>query len=140
MTVLGYFDGANKGQPGPAGIGALIIKDGVMIWEKAEYIGLKTNNEAEYMALLAVLKQAVYLGIKEITIRGDSLLVVNQVNRKWKCETPHLKPLLKQAWEYLAYIPRYKLKWIPRTQNTYADALSKRGRIELAPKEVGEFA
>ena len=73
----GYFDGASRGNPGKAGAGALLInEDGKIIWEASRFLGEKTNNEAEYMALIMLLKAAKDRGIKSLRVYGDSKLVV----------------------------------------------------------------
>ena len=95
-----YFDGASRGNPGPAGAGALIRRDADsrVVFEIAEYLGDdKTNNEAEYIALVGGLRKAAQLGIRVLNVKGDSSLVVNQVNGTWKVKTDHLRPMFEEA-------------------------------------------
>ena len=132
--MIGYFDGASRGNPGEAGAGACIVDDtGAIIWEYAEYLGKKTNNEAEYAALLSLLEEARKRNVSAIEIRGDSKLVVCQVNREWKINKPHLRALAERAWTLLDGLDA-KLSWVPREQNKLADALSNRAIDEKKHK------
>ena len=89
-----YFDGCSKGNPGPAGIGAVIYKKGVEYWSNFKYIGNnKTNNEAEYRALILGLEAAITYKIKHLSVCGDSLLVINQINKIYKVKHPNLYKL-----------------------------------------------
>ncbi|MDR1515901.1 MAG: ribonuclease HI family protein [Synergistaceae bacterium] len=125
-SVKGYFDGASRGNPGHAGAGACIVDDGGgVVWECAEYLGVKTNNEAEYTALLRLLAEARARGLNGLEIKGDSKLVVCQVNRQWKINLPHLRALAESAWKLMDGLG-VKLTWTPREGNKLADALSNR--------------
>lgn len=123
----GYFDGASRGNPGKAGAGALLInEDGKIIWEASRFLGEKTNNEAEYMALIMLLKAAKDRGIKSLRVYGDSKLVVSQISRQWKINLPHLRLLAREAWD-LAEGMDITYIWIPREENKRADMLSNEG-------------
>lgn len=123
----GYFDGASRGNPGTAGAGALLVNEkGETVWETARFLGKKTNNEAEYAALLLLLEAAKERGVKKITVYGDSKLVVSQVAKEWKINLPHLRELARQAWSLMEGM-EVKLQWIPREQNKKADLLSNQG-------------
>ena len=122
--MIGYFDGASRGNPGEAGAGACLVDEsGAVVWECAEYLGKKTNNEAEYTALLRLLAEAKSRGISELEVRGDSKLVVSQVRREWKINLPHLRELAKQAWTIMEGM-EVSLTWVPREKNSRADELS----------------
>lgn len=122
--MQGYFDGASRGNPGEAGAGALLVDNsGAVVWETSRYLGKKTNNEAEYTALLLLLSAARERGVRDLKVYGDSKLVVCQVSRQWKINLPHLRALAKEAWELSADMD-LQLQWIPREQNKKADALS----------------
>jgi ribonuclease HI len=123
--VTGFFDGASRGNPGIAGAGCCILDRGEVVWECAEYLGVKTNNEAEYAALIKLLTEARSRGIDKLEIRGDSKLVVSQVNREWKINKPHLRILAEKAWE-LTEGMKVRLIWVPREENKLADKLSNR--------------
>lgn len=123
----GFFDGASRGNPGKAGAGALMINDeGKVVWETARFLGKKTNNEAEYMALILLLKAAREHGVRSLRVFGDSKLVISQLSREWKINLPHLRLLAKQAWD-LADGMDISYHWIPREQNKKADRLSNEG-------------
>lgn len=123
--MIGYFDGASRGNPGHAGAGACILDGREVVWECSEYLGAKTNNEAEYAALIYLLGEAKARGLPEIEIRGDSKLVVCQVRREWKINLPHLRELAFEAWKLMEDM-NVKLKWVPRSENSMADALSNK--------------
>ena len=122
--MKGYFDGYSKGNPGEAGAGALLTDDhdGV-VWQTAQPLGKKTNNEAEYAALIFLLTEAKKRGVRELQIFGDSKLVVSQVSKKWKINLPHLRELAKQAWALMEGM-EVSLTWVPREKNSRADELS----------------
>lgn len=122
--MRGYFDGASRGNPGEAGAGALLVNDGgETVWEASRYLGKKTNNEAEYSALLLLLNAAAERGVKRLKVYGDSKLVVSQVSRQWKINLPHLRVLAQEAWKLMEGM-NVELEWIPRERNKQADALS----------------
>ena len=123
--MTGYFDGASRGNPGRAGAGACILDGTEVVWECSEYLGSKTNNEAEYAALIFLLKEARARGLREIEIRGDSKLVVCQVRREWKINLPHLRELASEAWRLMDGMNATPV-WIPRSENGKADALSNK--------------
>jgi ribonuclease HI len=119
-----WFDGAARGNPGPAAIGAVIKNpDGDVVATVSEVIGETTNNVAEYSALIAALKAAAGAGARRIVVRGDSLLVVNQMNGLWKVKHANLKPLAAEARRLLDGFERAEIKHVRREYNTEADAL-----------------
>lgn len=120
-----YFDGCSKGNPGPAGIGAVIYKNGEEYWSSCKYIGnKKTNNESEYSALIFGLNYAIKQDIRYLSVCGDSLLVINQVNKIYKVKQPNLYELyeevvdLKKQFDYIDFTHVY------RKDNKRADQLS----------------
>ena len=122
--MKGYFDGAARGNPGPAGAGALLIDDeNNIVWEASRALGKKTNNEAEYSALILLLKAAKERGIMKLDVYGDSKVVICQVSKEWKINLPHLKALAEEVWEITKEM-KVSYNWIPREENTLADALS----------------
>ena len=126
--MKGYFDGASRGNPGEAGAGALIADGrGTVVWETATPLGVRTNNEAEYLALILLLEEADRRGIREIEVYGDSRLVVSQVSRLWKINEPRLRELANRVWA-LCEGKNVRFAWIPREQNSRADALSNQAR------------
>ncbi|NCU44305.1 ribonuclease HI family protein [Candidatus Falkowbacteria bacterium] len=123
--LISYTDGGARGNPGPAGIGvALQNKDGETVGEWSEFLGIATNNQAEYKALLLALKQAVALGAVELECRLDSELVVKQLKGEYKVKHPDLKPLFEQAKGLISQIKNVSFKHIPRELNKQADQLA----------------
>jgi ribonuclease HI len=126
-----YFDGCSKGNPGHAGIGAVIYKDNVEIWASYEYIGpQETNNRAEYFALLMGLTQATILNITELYVFGDSLLVINQVNGVYKVNNIGLLELYTEVISLKTKFNYVEFKHVFRNKNKRADKLSNMG-VEL---------
>jgi ribonuclease HI len=120
-----YFDGCSKRNPGPAGSGAMIKNKTNVIWSGSENIGIATNNVAEYKGLI--------LGLKHCTegkylIKGDSMLIIKQMNGKYKINSPHLLILHNEAKQI---IKENKLDvtfhYIPRAENKEADQLANDG-------------
>ncbi len=123
--LISYTDGGARGNPGPAGIGvALQNKDGETVGEWSEFLGIATNNQAEYKALLLALKQAMALGAVELECRLDSELVVKQLKGEYKVKHPDLKPLFEQAKGLISQIKNVSFKHIPRELNKRADQLA----------------
>ena len=119
-------DGGSRGNPGPAGYGSVVLDaaTGETLVEAAEYIGVATNNVAEYRGLLAGLRAAHELDPSaSVHVRMDSKLVVEQMSGRWKIKHPDMKPL---AMEAAGVFPpdRVTYEWIPREQNKHADRLA----------------
>lgn len=124
MTFTGYFDGASRGNPGPAGAGAVLFDaSGQEIWSAARPLGNRTNNEAEYEALILLLAEAACRDLKSLVVRGDSQLVIRQMKREWKIREPRLAELARQA-RSSAIALNVIYQWVPRERNERADALS----------------
>ncbi|MET9971081.1 bifunctional RNase H/acid phosphatase, partial [Streptomyces sp. NPDC006356] len=119
-------DGGSRGNPGPAGYGAVVIDaaTGQTLAEAAEYIGVATNNVAEYRGLVAGLRAAYDLDpAATIHVRMDSKLVIEQMSGRWKIKHPDMKPLAFEAARVFA-APQVTYEWIPREQNKHADRLA----------------
>ncbi|KIF06616.1 hypothetical protein PL81_06525, partial [Streptomyces sp. RSD-27] len=119
-------DGGSRGNPGPAGYGAVVLDPvtGETLAERAEFIGIATNNVAEYRGLIAGLKAARELAPDAVVrVRMDSKLVVEQMSGRWKIKHPDMKPLAAEA---AAVLPRGQVtyEWIPRERNKHADRLA----------------
>ncbi|HZW35985.1 MAG: ribonuclease HI family protein [Deltaproteobacteria bacterium] len=120
-------DGASRGNPGPAGIGAVIEVDGTgERIELCEYIGETTNNVAEYRALLLALTEAEKLHPASITVRADSELLVRQLNGAYQVKSPLLKPLFLDAAARLRRFPSARILHVGREENREADLLANR--------------
>jgi ribonuclease HI len=137
-TPILYFDGCSKGNPGPAGSGALIRNNGENIWSGCEYIGTTTNNVAEYKGLILGLKQLKVLNINKVIVKGDSMLVINHMTGKYKVNAPHLITLYNEAKELIKDI-EVTFLYIPRLQNKEADQLANEGLKQHCMKPIFEF-
>lgn len=122
-----YADGAARGNPGPAGAGALLLAaDGEVIAELWRPLGRATNNVAEYEALILGLEEAKARGITAIDVRMDSMLVVRQMQGLWKIKHPGLRPLAVRAGALLTAFPERRIEHVPREDNARADELANR--------------
>ena len=122
-----HTDGAARGNPGPAAIG-VTIKDeqGNLIARISRCIGITTNNQAEYRAIIAALEKAISLGTRHVEINSDSELVVRQLNGRYRVKNAALKPLFQKAMQLQASLESFGINHISRRQNTEADALANR--------------
>ncbi len=126
--ITAYFDGGARGNPGPAGFGVYIVDDGGQVLaEIAEGIGVATNNVAEYRGLLAALGWAVDHGVTALHVRGDSLLLVQQMRGIYRVKNEGLLPLYREARHLCARIGPVTFEHVPRDQNKQADRLSNIG-------------
>ncbi|ADL48171.1 Phosphoglycerate mutase [Micromonospora aurantiaca ATCC 27029] len=119
-------DGGSRGNPGPAGYGA-VVRDpetGEVLAERSESIGTATNNVAEYRGLIAGLEAAAELGAAEVEARMDSKLVVEQMCGRWQIKHPGLRPLAAQAAGLVSRFAAVRFTWVPRERNRHADALA----------------
>ena len=125
MKVIIHADGASRGNPGQAAIGAT-IKDGEgrLLASLSRPIGRATNNQAEYRAVIAALKEAVKLGAGEADIYLDSELVVKQINGSYRVRNAALKPLYLEVKGLAASFKGFRISHIPRRQNAEADGLA----------------
>lgn len=121
-----YTDGASRGNPGHSAFGLQVLNmKGEIIYEDNGYLGSnKTNNFSEYQAVIHALKLAKQKKINHLIVYSDSLLVINQLNKKWKVEHTDLKPLFLKCQEILKEIPSHKFIHISRGKNKGADALA----------------
>ena len=115
-----YIDGASRGNPGPAGVGAVLFNGGAEPARQfSKYLGETTNNVAEYLALVYALQEALQAGYGAVTVKTDSELLARQFNGLYKVRDPQLR-LLHLADGFI----RGEVQHIPRTQNTLADRLA----------------
>ena len=134
--VVVWTDGGARGNPGPAGYGAVVTTPaGKVLAEVAEGIGWATNNVAEYRGVIAGLRRATELGARRVRVRADSLLVVNQQKGLWKVKNAALRPLADEAARLGRGFERVVWEHVPRERNRRADALANRamdeqGRVE----------
>lgn len=126
--VIVEADGGSRGNPGIAGSGAILIDEatGEILAERAVYIGIATNNVAEYRGLIAGLIAAHEVAPgRSVHVRMDSKLVVEQMSGRWKVKHPDMQVLHAEA-RALAHGRDVTFEWVPRLQNVRADALANR--------------
>ena len=122
-----FTDGAARGNPGPAGAGAVIVSpDGHIVAKVGKFLGESTNNVAEYMGLILGLKRARAMGIKQLEVLSDSELLVRQLKGEYRVKAEHLKPLHLEAEALLRAFPDVEIRHVPREENAQADAMSNR--------------
>jgi ribonuclease HI len=122
-----YTDGAARGNPGPAGAGAVILNpDGHIVAKIGKFLGESTNNVAEYMGLILGLKRAKAMGIKELEVYSDSELLVKQLAGEYQVKADHLRPLHDEAKVLLQGFSFIQVRHIAREENAQADAMSNR--------------
>jgi len=91
---VGFFDGGSRGNPGPAAAGAVLLDDrGDVVFEEGRFLGRRTNNEAEYEALIMLLEEVYRRGFCKCVVFGDSRLVISQMRGEWKIREPRLRAL-----------------------------------------------
>ena len=118
------FDGCSKGNPGSAGIGAVLYFEDQEIWTSNKYIGTRTNNESEYMALILGLNEALLRSINELIVCGDSLLVINQMNGTYKVKNKNLLELYNYAKQLCTNFRHIEFNHVYRKCNKRADKLA----------------
>jgi ribonuclease HI len=120
-----YFDGCSKGNPGKAGAGAVIYRNNIEIASKIIFVGHnETNNVAEYTGLIVGLKSAIKLNIKNISVRGDSLLVIKQMKGEYKVNSQSIIKLFTEASELKRHFNKITFTHVYRKDNKRADELS----------------
>ncbi len=123
--VYAHCDGGSRGNPGPSGYGAVLTDAaGNTLAELSEYLGIRTNNYAEYSGLLAVLAWALEQGHDRVKVVSDSELMVKQIQGKYKVNSPDLKPLWQEARNRIAQLQAFEISHALRHKNKAADALA----------------
>jgi probable phosphoglycerate mutase len=127
-SVVVQADGGSRGNPGPAGYGAVVLDPdtGAVLSERWGYLGRTTNNVAEYSGVIAGLRAAAELGARHVAVRLDSRLIVQQMNGRWKVKHPAITPLADQVRELGRGFQTVTFDWLPRERNRLADALANR--------------
>lgn len=122
-----FSDGASRGNPGPAGAGAVLaLASGEVVERLGLFLGTQTNNHAEYMGAILGLGRARALGADEVELVADSQLLIRQLAGRYKVKSPTLRPLYEEALALLTAFRRHGLRHIPREENLEADAMSNR--------------
>jgi ribonuclease HI len=126
--VIVHCDGAARGNPGPAGVGVRITdEDGSLLAEIARGLGVATNNQAEYTAVLEGLRRARELGATDVLLRSDSRLLVEQLAGRFRVKNPALQRLHRQVRDVAATFARIRYEHVPRERNVEADRLANQG-------------
>jgi len=128
-SVVLYVDGSSRGNPGPAGIGIVIFNTHDQVnplHEISKYIGMTTNNVAEYEAVIQALKWVVMNDVECATIKLDSELVYKQITKQYRAKLPHIIALLYRVQALKTQIGGVSIVLIPRTQNKLANRLARR--------------
>ena len=121
-----YIDGGSRGNPGPAGGGFAVYKNGKIVEKGSEFYVVKTNNQAEYMALGLALRtiQEKFGEAVEVNCFMDSKLAVEQMNGNWKVKSENVKPLFRDARKIADQFKSFTISHIPREENAVADSLA----------------
>ena len=137
--ITAYCDGGSRGNPGPSGYG-VSIEDaaGKPIADLSEFLGVKTNNFAEYSGLLAALEYALRHGHKRLRVVADSELMVKQMKGQYQVKSPDLRPLWEEAKRRAAKLERFEIQHVLRGKNKRADALANQAMDHGTGKTVRE--
>ena len=146
-SIVAYIDGGSRGNPGPAGYGVAINDAaGRRIAELSDYLGVQTNNFAEYSGLLAALEYAVKHGHKALKVVSDSELLVKQTRGEYKVRNETLQQMAHEARELIRKIESFQIRHVLREQNREADGLANQamdsgtGRKTQAPPAMAQPA
>jgi ribonuclease HI len=122
--LIVHSDGGSRGNPGPSACGYVVEdENGVVLSEGGEYLGITTNNQAEYQGVRMALEQALTLGGQEVTLRADSQLVVNQLKGIYKVKNKDLWPIYDRIKELIAEFKSVHFEHVYREFNSAADAI-----------------
>ena len=138
LHLIVYIDGASRGNPGRAGAGVWMTNgEGKKLLETSRYLGLKTNNEAEYWALLIGLREAKRLGGRSVRVFTDSELIQRQVKGIYRVKDLNLKNLHQKVIQDLNWFSSFEIESIPREENREADRLANHAIQRRITKEKG---
>ncbi|MCF7869739.1 MAG: ribonuclease HI family protein [Candidatus Omnitrophica bacterium] len=130
--ITAYIDGSSIGNPGKAGIGYLIYKDKKVVQKESIYLGIQSNNFAEYMGLIFALTDIIASGQKECLVYTDSKLVCEQIKGNFKVKHQNILPLYALAQKIISKFDKFKIEHILRDKNKEADKLAKKAAGFLA--------
>jgi ribonuclease HI len=138
--IVAYCDGGSRGNPGPSGYGVSIEDTaGHPIADLSEFLGVKTNNFAEYSGLLAALEYALAHGYPQLRVIADSELMVKQMKGQYRVNSPELRPLWEEAKRRVAGLERFEIQHVLRGKNKRADALANQAMDRGTGKTVREL-
>ena len=124
-AIVAYCDGGSRGNPGPAGFGVYVQdSDGRVLAELSEYLGARTNNFAEYSALLAALDFAITNGHRSLRVVSDSELMVKQMKGQYRVNSLELRPLYEEARRRVVQLDHFQIQHVLREKNRHADRLA----------------
>jgi ribonuclease HI len=124
-AIVAYCDGGSRGNPGPAGFGVYIQDaSGRVLAELSQYLGARTNNYAEYSALLSALEFAIAKGHKRLRVVSDSELMVKQIKGQYRVNSPELRPLYEEAKRRIPQLDHFQIQHVLRDKNRHADRLA----------------
>lgn len=136
--VTAHCDGGARGNPGPAGYGAVLQDEsGQVLAELSEFLGVRTNNYAEYSGLLGCLQWALDHGRQRLRVISDSELMVKQIQGKYKVNSPDLRPLWEEARRRIALLDRFEISHALRHKNKAADQLANDAMDRGMKRETG---
>ncbi|MBI4411036.1 MAG: ribonuclease HI family protein [Deltaproteobacteria bacterium] len=124
MKWIVYTDGASRGNPGEAGAGAFLVSESGKEIPLSHYLGIKTNNQAEYAALLMGLEELKKQKAREVEIRADSELMVRQLKGEYRVKNEGLIPYYERAKNLLTSFEKVSFRHVPREENKKADKLA----------------
>lgn len=137
MHLIINADGASRGNPGPSAIGVIIkTPDNTKLLELSRYIGIGTNNEAEYIAVLQAIKEAKKLGASNVTLLLDSELVVRQLKGIYKVKSIKLKKYHREITSLLGNFKEVSIQHVQRSLNSEADSLANKALDANSPKQI----
>lgn len=123
--AIAYTDGGSRGNPGPSGYGVVIqAEDGSTLAELSEFLGIRTNNVAEYSGLLAALEYALAHGQPRLRVVSDSELMVKQIRGQYRVQSPDLRPLYEEAKRRIGRLQAFQIEHVLRGKNKKADELA----------------
>ena len=132
-----HIDGGSRGNPGPAGFGVYVQDaSGAEVASLYGFLGVATNNVAEYQGLIHGLRFALARGARQVHVFSDSELVVKQIGGKYKVKHPGMIPLHREASDLLRRFEKWSVAHVPREQNRDADRLANRALDEQASREI----
>jgi ribonuclease HI len=135
--LVAHIDGGARGNPGPAGYGVTIENsEGELVAELNEYLGIQTNNYAEYNGLLAALDFSITSGEPNLRVLSDSELLVKQIKGQYKVSSPALKELYDRARKLIGKLEWFSVEHVRRERNKEADALANEAMDRKAPGQV----
>jgi ribonuclease HI len=141
VDIIAFIDGGARGNPGPAGYGVYIRDSkGGVVAELSKFLGVQTNNVAEYSGLVAALEFAIQNGYKNVQVVSDSELLVKQMRGQYKVNSPDLKPLHERARTMSRKLESFDIRHVLRAQNKDADRLANRAMDEGMGKPASSMS